>query len=436
MKIPRATALLGLCVFVIGCSGDTWNGDDDTTASDDDTTTGDDDVTADDDTDADDDTAGGDGPYEVIVDSPLTVGGTPLALTRLDVAAGSDGRVYFTGYDGWGNVSVCSFDGTYEGLIEQQDRSLDLQCESIATDAVWFIPRLALDPDNQAAVVWDRTNYMETWGRYLGEQQALFVADTTSVNHPDVAYFDGAFTAVSQWFQAIGRLTFTGLPTAETPVADWDAGPGGSELKGPSIAAGGDEGGERLAWVAYHGTTIYGKTAIPGQLQPTDFELTGSTVFHDGQDRTGYPGWSHVAVDREQGIHVAWNIWIDDGSVSGQHRGLDYRHVTHPDLQVVTSLFVDIPLGDTTLFTPAIATNESLDVAVAFASGLGTDDAVYLLLRDAGAPDFTGAPTALESGRDGGAYNPAATGFGHTFWVLYNSQDGDQIHAVRLCRGD
>ncbi len=431
---------IGLGLAVAACSSswddDTFvsdddDGGDDDIGDDDDTTAGDDDTTA-----GDDDTAGGDGPYEVIVDHPLSIGGTPLALSRLDATTGSDGRVYFTGYDGWGQVYVCSFDGHYEGHIVAQTRDADLQCDSFAVSSVYFFPRIALDDEDEPAVVWDLTSCMETRARYRGVEQALFVADTTSVNHPDITFAGGAFTAVSQWFQAIGRVTFDELPTDAPIDADWDMGPGGSENKGPSIAAAEAQGVVRAAWTSYYGPDIYMKTIASGEQLITDLQFAARVIHHDGQDRQGYPGWSHVAVDADLGVHVAWNDWIDDGSALGQHRGLEYRHITHPDLATAADIFEDLPLGDTTAFSPAVAVNDDLDVLIAFASNLGDGSDVYVLLRDAGAPGFATAPQSLESGRTDGPYNPAATAVGSTFWVLYNSLDGDQVRAVRLRRGE
>ena len=437
----RYLPMICASLWVAACSSqwddDTWSADDDV-ADDDDVTGEDDDLDDDDDATADDDdTAGGDGPYEVIVDHGLTLEGAPLALSRLDAATGSDGRVYFTGYDGWGHVYVCSFDGGYEGHIVAQGRDVDLQCDSFAVESVYFFPRIALDEDNEPAVVWDLTSCMETRCRYRGVEQALFVADTTSVNHPDITFAGGAFTAVSQWFQAIGRTTFEDLPTSAPIEADWDMGAGTSEKKGPSIAAAERQGVVRAAWTAYHGPEIYMKTIATGDLEIADLEFTARAIHHEGDDRQGYPGWSHVVVDAELDIHVAWNDWIDDGSALGQHRGLEYRHITHPELATAADIFIDIPLGDTTNFSPAVAVNEDLDVIVAFASNLGDGSDVYVLLRDANALEFTAtSPQSLESGRTGTPYNPAVTARGRTFWVLYNSQDGDQVRVVRLRRGD
>jgi hypothetical protein len=423
-----------LCLVACSSSWDDDTALDDDTVSDDDDA--DDDAADDDSHTGDDDTAGGDGPYEVIVDHGLTLDDNPLALSRLDATTGTDGRVYFTGYDGWGQVYICSFDGAYEGHIVQQDRGIDLACESFPVSSVYFFPRIALDDANEPAVVWDLTSCMETRGRYQGQEQALFVADTTSVNHPDITFAGGAFTAVSQWFQAIGRMTFEGLPTSAPIEGDWDLGQGTSEKKGPSIAANERQGIVRAAWSAYYGSEIYMKTVATGDATVTDLEFTAHDIHYDGLDRQGYPGWSHVAVDSQLDIHIVWNDWIDDGSVLGQHRGLEYRHITHPDLQTAADLFVDLPLGDATSFSPVVAVNDSLDVVVAFASNLDNGSDVFLLLRDAGASAFTAVPHSLESGRTGSPYNPAATAFGHTFWVLYNSLDGDQVRVVRLGRGE
>jgi hypothetical protein len=130
-------ALLVLAVLRSGCAGSPgWEPDGDDATDDD--TAGDDDATGDDDVqddDSADDDSGGDddGPFEVALDLPLTVDGGSLSLTRLDAAAGPDGRIHFTGYDGGSRVYLCSFDGSYEGHLEEEGRpSLDLRTSSPA----------------------------------------------------------------------------------------------------------------------------------------------------------------------------------------------------------------------------------------------------------------------------------------------------------------
>ncbi len=377
--------------------------------------------------------AGATGPFQVVVDRPLDLGGTPLALSRLDAAVGGDGRVYFTGYGG-GAIHVCSFNGEFVGhRAGRGPTDLDLSCTEFAAGPLYFYPRIALDDADRPAVVWDLASNLETRGRYLDQEQALFTADITSVNHPDIAWFDGQFTAVSQWYYAIGRVRFASLPASLDPVADWDAGEGGSEKKAPSLTANRDGAAERMAWACYWGPTVFLKSQLAGGAI-VDREYHATAHAGSGGDLQGYPGWPHVAVDRTLDIHLAWHDWVDTGDGVGEYRGVEYRHIAHPGLTLTENLYLDLPLGDLGGQSPAVAVDDAGDVAIAFASNLAAGSSVYVLLRDAGADDFAGAPLVLESGKSG-SYQPAAVGYGGEFWLLYPGKDGDQVHAVRLARG-
>ncbi len=373
------------------------------------------------------------GPYAVLADTPLSAGGSPLALTRLDAAAGSDGRIYFVGYDNAGNIQQCSFDGQAPGQ-DAGKLSAQASCTSFNAGALYFYPRLALDDQNQPAVVWDLTKNTGTWARYGGTSALLFSATTTSVNHPDIAYFDGAFTAVSQWNYAIARKTFASLPApAGAPAADWDAGPGGQEPKGPSIASASNANDARLAWVAYNGPSVMLKTRLQSDATIVDVQHKARSITAQGSDHQGYPGWPNVAVGPDLDIHVAFTSWYDLGGANGTFRGIEYWHLSQPGL-TPTTVFVDLPMGDTSALSPSVAVDAAGDALVAFSSNPATGGAVYYVIRKAGASSFTSAPQALEQGRNGGTYNPAAASIGAGFWVLYNAKGGDGVHAVYVAR--
>jgi hypothetical protein len=281
--------------------------------------------------------------------------------------------------------------------------------------------------------VWDLNTNLETRGRYQGETQTLFAAEVTSVNHPDIAWFDGAFTAVSQWYWAIGRTSFTSLPAALEIAADWDAGEGGSEHKAPSIAANRDGDTWRLAWASYHGDRIYLKTLLSGEAVPTDLDFQAAEIEVEGIPLQGYAGWPRVAVDADLGIHLAWHDWVASGD-EREFRAVDYRHLPHPGLQPALSTLLDVPLGDVGSVSPAVAVGDAGDVVVTFGSNLPSGGSVYFCLREAGQSDFPGGAVPLEEDRMGSPYTPAAAPWGERFWLLYNGKQGDQVHAVLLRR--
>lgn len=459
MKIISTGLVIFYAIVVVGCSDEssaedalTEDGAGDPVS--DDTAAGDDIMDSDaapdpeaDDVPAGDDMAVEDGPsdtliepveseYTVVVDHALTLEGNPLNLSRLDAQMGSDGRVHFAGYNGYNAISVCSFDAS----VTSPAGSWDLQCSSIDSGPLFRYPRIDVDADHVPAVIWDVGSgdlwLKEARGHYKGETQTLFSSDITSVNHPDIAFFSGSFTAVSQWYYAIGRAAFSELPADLDIVADWDAGEGGQEPKGPSIAANENEGGRRMAWTSYHGVNVRVKTLAASESVPTDIELTGSTFMVGDEEKTSYPGWSHVAVDDELGIHVAWYCSAEIEPDLWGFPGWDYRHITGPDLAVTISFSLDYDLGDVGAIAPAVAVNPAGDVAVVFNTNLGSGSGVYAAIRYKDEPEFTGGEILEEDRMEPthDPYTPAVAGFDGGFWILYNGKGGNQLHAVRMSR--
>jgi hypothetical protein len=426
---------------------------------------------------------GGGGELTVVFDGALGV-----SHERLDAALGNDGRIWLTGCSGvfcGEAVYICSFDAAARSVAD-----FDRQCQSHGTNgAIFRAPRIAVDEavaSPEVAVVWDVDNHhayglLRDSGGSLA-QQLLFDADSTSVNHPDVAFFDGEFWAVSQWWYAIGRVAFDALPLSSydpngnaaisnpaltTPVSDWDSCPScaadvancpawvartthvplGQEHKAPSIASGRMGEVERVAWVSYWGEYVYYHTctADGGDVEcPTlpvvvdgSCDAASSVSSHRLQaganppGRLEYPGRPGAAVDDQLNIHVAWHNVADLDPSDGENwqwHGLDYYMLPNTDLGAPLHLFLDapFPLGGVDQLSPSVAVNEPGDVLVAFSSP--AEDRIYLVARRQGEEEWSTGPEAVDSSR---YPQTAAVASGDGFWLLYHHADG-QVHAAYL----
>ena len=391
--------------------------------------------------------------YRVDFEADLALERVPLQLARLDAAMGADGRIYFSGLSG--DLHACSFDG---GATSRQE--LDLHCERFgSTGHVLFYPRIAVSDAQEPAmaVVWDLGDHRHTLGRYSERNppyehvQTLFEATETTVNHPDVTFFDDEFVAVSQWFNAIGRVTFSRLPQPLTHSADWDACsdapwdlcPGGfrssyghTEHKGPAVDANRMGDAERMAWVSFYGAYLFVHVCdaqggvvrcSTDALDPGSFDAERDLFKLSSTE--GYVGWAGLTVDHELNVHVAWNNSVEEND-QWLFRGLDYARLSYPDLTPLRLHTPSPPLGDVGGQSPSVAVNRDGDVLVACSSNQA-QHALYALFRFRDHDSWVAEPQVLASGKTGTPYSPAVVGYERGFWLLYSGPD-DVVHVMRV----